>query len=55
MPNVSKTVQEEFEEAMRMKDEFEAKRELLKKKQKDPNYLTPKCTDEELKDIFGGN
>lgn len=55
MPNLRNAVQEDFEEAMRMKDEFEAKRELLKKKQKDPNYLNPKCTEEELKDIFGGN
>lgn len=55
MPNINDALNKDLEEAMRMKDEFEAKRELLKKKQKDPNYLNPKCTEEELKDIFGGN
>ena len=35
-------------------DEFTAKKEALKKRQQSPEYFNPKCTQDELKDIFGG-
>jgi len=54
MPNLHNAIKEDLAEAMRMQDEFEAKKEALKKRQKDPNYLNPKCSDEELNEIFGG-
>ena len=50
MADINKAVQHELAET----DELTAKKKALKKQQQDPEYVHPACTEDELKDIFGG-